>query len=112
MQATIPGSGHHASSHPLDPTKSYLLLDPNFRSIFSSSHVTTPYESLSPAEIETLDFLPVGSKVTRPALGKTLKTLAEKGAKEFYEGEIGRSVVDCVQKLGGVMTMDDMKSEL
>lgn len=44
----------------------------------------------------------------RPDLGKTLQRLATAGWRDFYEGEIGRSIGDYVSALGGIMTRADM----
>ena len=36
--------------------------------------------------------------------------LAENGKKGFYEGEVARSIVETIQKQGGVMTLEDLKN--
>lgn len=51
-----------------------------------------------------------GEHMTRKDLAATYKLLAEKGPKAFYEGEIGEAFVKEVQRLGGIMTMDDLKN--
>lgn len=48
--------------------------------------------------------------ITRMDLAKTYEILAEKGPKAFYQGEIGEAFVKEVQRLGGIMTMDDLKN--
>jgi gamma-glutamyltranspeptidase/glutathione hydrolase len=40
----------------------------------------------------------------------TLAYLAEKGAREFYEGEIARRLVKDCQELGGYLTLEDLKT--
>jgi len=40
----------------------------------------------------------------------TLAYLAEKGAREFYEGEIARRLVKDCQDLGGYLTLEDLKT--
>ncbi len=44
----------------------------------------------------------------RPDMDKTLARIAEAGWRDFYEGEIGRTIADYLQQAGGVMTRDDM----
>ena len=45
-----------------------------------------------------------------PALSKTLKIIAKKGAKGFYEGEVAADIVAELQARGGVMSEDDLAS--
>jgi len=52
----------------------------------------------------------VGEHMKRPDLAKTYRLLAEKGPKAFYDGEIGEAFVKEVQRLGGIMTMDDLRA--
>lgn len=49
-----------------------------------------------------------GDKITNPELARTLKIIAKKGAKGFYEGEIAEDIVQSLQKLGGLMNLDDL----
>ncbi|KAI9331395.1 nucleophile aminohydrolase [Pilaira anomala] len=51
-----------------------------------------------------------GEIVKRPTLANTLEIIAEKGADEFYEGEIAKSLVETIQTAGGIVTLDDFKS--
>ena len=43
-------------------------------------------------------------------LAETLSWLVEKGAKEFYEGEIAHQLVKDCQKLGGYLTLEDLRN--
>ncbi len=49
-----------------------------------------------------------GDVLRNPDLARTLELIAEQGPSVFYEGEIGQAIVDEIQRLGGVMTMDDL----
>ncbi|XP_075754097.1 glutathione hydrolase 5 proenzyme isoform X2 [Pelodiscus sinensis] len=44
-----------------------------------------------------------------PALLKTLKAVAEKGAQEFYEGEIAQNLLMDIKKENGSLTLKDLK---
>lgn len=55
--------------------------------------------------------LPVGHILKNPAYAKTLKTLAKRGSKPFYEGDIAEAIVQAVRtdpENPGVMTRKDM----
>lgn len=64
----------------------------------------------------THDYLPngtaprVGGFVRLPELARSFRAVAEGGAQAFYEGEIARAIVETVQSLGGVLTLDDLKA--
>ena len=50
-----------------------------------------------------------GSVLKQPALAATLELLASKGAAGFYEGGVARQMVDAVQAVGGIWSLDDLK---
>ncbi len=52
----------------------------------------------------------VGEIFKQPDLAATLKILADKGAQEFYSGEIAKKITDDLAKNGGMLTLDDFKS--
>lgn len=54
---------------------------------------------------------PVGYMLKNPAYAQTLRTLANKGAEAFYQGDIARAIVDAVSKDAinpGRMTLKDL----
>jgi gamma-glutamyltranspeptidase / glutathione hydrolase len=51
-----------------------------------------------------------GEILRQPELATTLRAIAQEGAEVFYNGWIGRAIVEVVQKAGGVMTLDDLKN--
>ena len=51
-----------------------------------------------------------GDIVYQKDLGKTLRTLAEKGRDAFYEGEIAKAMVAFSQSRGGLLTEADLKN--
>ncbi|KAK6922947.1 hypothetical protein RJ641_011251, partial [Dillenia turbinata] len=85
----------------------------------------TPYLHMQMVEVESRiladkglrkTFAPNG-KLLRPGdtcynkkLGKTFRTIAKKGIEAFYNGSIGLKLVSDVQKLGGILKMEDLQS--
>lgn len=51
---------------------------------------------------------PVGTIIKQPELAKTLTVLAERGAEGFYKGPIAKQLVDGVQQLGGIWSLQDL----
>lgn len=49
----------------------------------------------------------IGDILKQPDLANTLKTIANKGANEFYLGDIAKNIVNDLQSHGGVLTLDD-----
>jgi gamma-glutamyltranspeptidase / glutathione hydrolase len=50
----------------------------------------------------------VGQMFSNPSLGKTLRLLADKGPREFYQGEIARAIVETSTALGGTIEAGDL----
>lgn len=51
----------------------------------------------------------VGDILKQPELAHSLRLIADKGTKGFYEGETAVKIVNAVQDAGGIMTLDDLK---
>lgn len=51
-----------------------------------------------------------GEVVRNPNLAETYRRVAEEGIDVFYGGEIGQEMVDFVQELGGVWTIEDLEN--
>ena len=49
-----------------------------------------------------------GEWFRNPELASTFRAIAESGASAFYEGELGRRLVDGLTELGGFLTYDDL----
>lgn len=56
----------------------------------------------------TNEFRKPGSVIRPGALCETLRVIAEKNATEFYNGTIGRLLVDDLREQGGIITMQDL----
>lgn len=51
-----------------------------------------------------------GQIMKNPTLAQTFRTLAEHGKSGFYEGRIANAIIDLIQSLGGVMSLDDLNN--
>ena len=49
-----------------------------------------------------------GDTIKQPELAATLKRIARNGAAEFYRGETAKMLVDDMQRMGGLITLDDL----
>jgi gamma-glutamyltranspeptidase/glutathione hydrolase len=50
----------------------------------------------------------LGDVIRQPDLARTLEGLAKYGAKDFYEGEVARRMVEAVRKAGGIWQLEDL----
>lgn len=53
--------------------------------------------------------LMAGDRLKRPALAKTLRTIANQGARAFYDGPIARDIVATVRASGGKLSVADLQ---
>ena len=51
-----------------------------------------------------------GEIMKNPTLAQTFRTLAEHGKEGFYEGRIADEIIELIQSLSGVMSLDDLKN--
>ena len=52
----------------------------------------------------------VGERLDLSAMARTLKWLAEAGARDYYEGDLARSIAGDVQRLGGSLSLGDLQN--
>ncbi|KAF2976294.1 hypothetical protein EK904_002730 [Melospiza melodia maxima] len=52
----------------------------------------------------------LGDSFRWPALQRTLRAVAEQGAAAFYEGEIGRALVEDISKAGSSLSLEDLRA--
>ena len=50
-----------------------------------------------------------GEIMKMPNLAKTFKKVAEEGKEGFYEGQVAEGIIELIQGMGGVMTLEDLK---
>ena len=55
-------------------------------------------------------FYEMGETITQPDLAKTMTRIAQRGAKEFYEGDTAKALAEQMAKHGGLITLDDLKN--
>src|SRR3712207_4541017 len=55
---------------------------------------------------------PVGHRFVQPELGRTLRAVAERGPRAFYEGEIAAAMVSALRDLRGLHTEADFAAGL
>ncbi len=69
---------------------------------------------LGPHDTSANIFLPggkpprAGDILHQPHLARTYKTLASEGRDAFYRGPLARTITEYVQRIGGVLSMEDM----
>lgn len=51
-----------------------------------------------------------GDVLIQTDLAKTYREIRDKGIGHFYDGELGKKIIDTVQAKGGIMTLEDLKN--
>uniref|UniRef100_A0A8D0F4G9 Gamma-glutamyltransferase 5 n=1 Tax=Strix occidentalis caurina TaxID=311401 RepID=A0A8D0F4G9_STROC len=64
----------------------------------------------SPLICDGQRFLKRGETFRWPALQQTLRAVAENGAAAFYEGQIGKALVDDIKKAGSSISLEDLQA--
>ncbi|NXL59308.1 GGT5 hydrolase, partial [Chordeiles acutipennis] len=90
-------------SEPLavSPVMDKMIRHPDFPSVG---------QSLCPLICDGQRFLKHGETFRWPALQKTLRAVAENGATAFYEGEIGKALVEDIRKAGSSISLEDLRT--
>ncbi|NXN93545.1 GGT5 hydrolase, partial [Rhinopomastus cyanomelas] len=66
-------------------------------------------KSLCPLICDGQSFLKRGETFRWPALQQTLRAVAEHGAAAFYEGPIGKALVEDIRKAGSNISLEDLR---
>ncbi|NXS75912.1 GGT5 hydrolase, partial [Pandion haliaetus] len=78
--------------------------------IMNHSDFSKPGKSLCPLICDGQRFLKHGEPFRWPALQQTLKAVAENGATAFYEGQIGKALVEDIRKAGSNISLEDLQA--
>ncbi|NXG34929.1 GGT5 hydrolase, partial [Dromaius novaehollandiae] len=87
-----------------------LIISPVMDGIMSHPNFSRPGRSLCPLICEGQRFLKHGETFRWPALQRTLRAVAENGASAFYEGPIGKALVEDMRKAGSSISLEDLKA--
>ncbi|NXF76275.1 GGT5 hydrolase, partial [Sclerurus mexicanus] len=86
-----------------------LVISPVMDKIMHHSLFSIPGKSLCPLLCDGQRFLKRGETFRWPALQQTLRAVAEHGAAAFYEGQIGKALVQDIRKAGSSVTLEDLR---
>ncbi|XP_074966645.1 glutathione hydrolase 5 proenzyme isoform X4 [Phalacrocorax aristotelis] len=87
-----------------------LVISPVMDKIFQHQAFASPGKSLCPLICDGQRFLKHGETFRWPALQQTLQAIAENGATAFYEGYIGKALVEDIRKAGSNISLEDLKA--
>ena len=88
-----------------EPTVEHLSFA--LRSKEHAIYITDPLRAIM-WNNSTGDYVKEGELLRQPALARTLKELRDKGAQEFYAGQLGQLFVDDLAKQGGQMSFENL----
>ncbi|XP_030141511.4 glutathione hydrolase 5 proenzyme isoform X1 [Taeniopygia guttata] len=87
-----------------------LVISPVLGKILNHPAFSEPGKYLCPLLCDGDRFLKFGETFRWQALQRTLQAVAEHGAAAFYEGEIGRALVEDVRKAGSSLSLEDLRA--
>ncbi|XP_053850033.1 glutathione hydrolase 5 proenzyme [Vidua macroura] len=87
-----------------------LVISPVLGKILHHPAFSEPGKNLCPLLCDGQRFLKLGETFRWQALQRTLQAVAEHGAAAFYEGEIGRALVEDVTKAGSSLSLEDLRA--
>ncbi|XP_050174805.1 glutathione hydrolase 5 proenzyme isoform X2 [Myiozetetes cayanensis] len=87
-----------------------LVISPVVDKIINHPIFSIPGKSLCPLLCDGQRFLKRGETFRWPALLRTLRAVAEHGAAAFYEGQIGKALVEDVRKAGSSLSLKDLQT--
>lgn len=50
----------------------------------------------------------IGANLRQPELACSLRRLVQEGPDDFYRGQLGRTIADCLERSGGLISRDDL----
>ncbi|KAM6377864.1 glutathione hydrolase 5 proenzyme isoform 1-T1 [Pluvialis apricaria] len=87
-----------------------LTISPVMDKIIRDPAFARPGKSLCPLICDGERFLKHGETFRWPALQQTLRAVAENGAAAFYEGHIGKALVEDIRKAGSSISLEDLQA--
>ncbi|NXW70210.1 GGT5 hydrolase, partial [Hirundo rustica] len=87
-----------------------VVISPVLDKILHHKAFSTPGKTLCPLLCDGQRFLKRGETFRWQALQQTLQAVAEHGPAAFYEGEIGRALVEDVRKAGSRLSLEDLQA--
>ncbi|NWR02496.1 GGT5 hydrolase, partial [Paradoxornis webbianus] len=87
-----------------------LVISPVLEKILHHPAFSNPGKSLCPLLCDGQRFLKGGETFWWRALQQTLQAVAEHGAAAFYEGEIGKALVEDARKAGSSLSLEDLRA--
>ncbi|XP_030815093.1 glutathione hydrolase 5 proenzyme isoform X1 [Camarhynchus parvulus] len=87
-----------------------LVISPVLEKILHHPAFSEPGKRLCPLLCGGGRFLKLGEIFRWPALQRTLRAVAEHGAAAFYEGDIGRALVEDISKAGSSLSLEDLRA--
>lgn len=84
----------------ITPLQADFYMEKNIAEIKKANNYTTIFENGWKA----------GERFKYEELAQTLERIRDNGRAEFYEGETARRIVDYVQELGGILSLEDLKN--
>ncbi|NWY34944.1 GGT5 hydrolase, partial [Pheucticus melanocephalus] len=87
-----------------------LVISPVLGKILHHPSFSEPGKRLCPLLCDGGRFLEPGKSFQWPALQRTLRAVAEHGAAAFYEGDIGRALVEDISKAGSSLSLEDLRA--
>ena len=84
----------------ITPLQADFYMGKNLAEIKKANNYTTIFENGWKA----------GERFKYEELAQTLERIRDNGREEFYEGETAKRIVDYVQELGGILSLEDLKN--
>ncbi|KAJ7423753.1 Gamma-glutamyltransferase 5 [Willisornis vidua] len=86
-----------------------LVISPVMDRVIHHPLFSTPGKRLCPLLCDGQSFLKRGETFRWPALQQTLRAVAEHGAAAFYEGQIGKALVQDARRAGSSLSLEDLR---
>ncbi|XP_075575099.1 glutathione hydrolase 5 proenzyme [Pelecanus crispus] len=87
-----------------------LVISSAMDKIIQHPHFSSVGRRLCPLICDGQRFLKRGETFRWPALQQTLRAVAENGATAFYEGQIGKALVEDIRKAGSSISLEDLQA--